>query len=92
MKVTKIIRERLRKDTTSSLRVEKNRTRVSIDNMLQEQLVDYGDVLVFEATPQALDSTISVIDVPPLSLKYDIAQVDGEVSLFEARLRKVSLW
>lgn len=92
MRITEILKEKLKKDNTSSLRLEKNRTRVSIDNMLQEQLTEYGDVFIFEATPQALDSTIAVIDIPPLSLKYEIVQVEGEISLFEARLKKIAVW
>lgn len=70
-------------------RLDKNRTRSSIESMLEEHLKNPGEVLVFEALPNALDHTISVIEEPPLNIKYDIVQIDE--TLFQASLKEIDI-
>ena len=70
-------------------KIDKNRTRSSIENMLIEHLKNPGEVLTFEALPNALDYTISVIEEPPLNIKYDIVQIDE--TMFQASLKEIDI-
>lgn len=92
LETVKILKGRFFKDNTSSLRIQRNRVRSSIELMLGEQLTHSGDCLTFEVRPQELNDAIAVIDKPPLSDKYYIVQSAESVSLFTATLKEVSVW
>ena len=86
MKSTKIILERLfNKDKSSGEHLEKNRVRNAIEDICKTYLLDFDDVLTFEALPGALDNTLAVIEEPDLVSKYDFVQVSQ--TLFQARLK-----
>lgn len=90
MKSAKILFSRLfTKDKTSGERLEKNRVRNAIENLCQTYLVDFDDILTFEALPSVLDSTLAVIEEPALTAKYDFAQVSE--TLFQVRLKDLGI-
>lgn len=73
MKTAKILLERLfSKDKTGGALLEKTKVRNAIESMCQVYLVDFDDTLTFEALPEALDSTLAVIEEPSLTSKYDL--------------------
>ena len=90
MKSFKTITDLLvKKDKSSSERLQKNRVRVAIENMCQEYLTDFNDVLFFEALPKALDDTIAVIEEPKLTTRYEFTQESDTV--FSGMRREVKV-
>lgn len=90
MKSIKILFERIFvKDKTSGERLEKNKVRNAIESLCQTYLLDYDDTLTFEALPNALDSTLAVIEEPALTSKYDFVQ-ESE-TLFKVRLKDLGI-
>ena len=90
MKSIKILFERVFvKDKTSGERLEKNKVRNAIESLCQTYLLDYDDTLTFEALPNALDSTLAVIEEPALTSKYDFVQ-ESE-TLFKVRLKDLGI-
>lgn len=90
LKTTELLIKKLTtRETVGGVRMENKRVTAGIEQMLQEYLQSSEDSLVFEASKSALDATLAVIDIPPLSLTYDIIQIDE--TLFEARLKEVEM-
>lgn len=77
------------KNKHNSNRLEKNKARAKIESMCDEYLTEPDDVLTFEVLPNAIDSVLSVIEVPPLSIKYDIIQI--EETLFQISLKEIDI-
>lgn len=84
-----LIKKLTTKENVGGVRMENKRVTAGIEQMLQKYLQNSDDSLVFEASESSLDATLAVIDVPPLSLTYDIIQIDK--TLFEARLKEVEM-
>lgn len=79
----------LKKEKKSSTLLEKNKVRSAIENICKEYLVDFDDVLTFEALPNALDNTIAVITEKELNSKYEFIQEDE--TIFSVRLRELDI-
>ena len=91
MKTAKILLERLfSKDKTGGALLEKTKVRNAIESMCQVYLVDFDDTLTFEALPEALDSTLAVIEEPSLTSKYDFTQISE--TLFQVRLKDLNMF
>lgn len=84
-----LIKKLTTRENVGGVRMENKRVTAGIEQMLQEYLQSSEDSLVFEASASALDATLAVIDIPPLSLTYDIIQIDE--TLFEARLKELEM-
>lgn len=78
-----------KKDKKGGTLLEKNKVRSAIENICKEYLVDFDDVLTFEALPNALDNTLAVITEPELNAKYEFYQ-ESE-TIFCVRLRELDL-
>lgn len=90
LKTFRILSDRfLSKGSNSVDRLEKNKVRNAIERVCLENLLDFNDVLTFEALPNALDSTLAVIEEPSLTKKYDFYQITA--TLFQARLKEISV-
>lgn len=79
-----------KKKKNNNALLEKNKVRSTIENMCKEYLVDFDDVLTFEALPTALDNTLAVITEPELNEKYEFYQEDE--TIFCARLRELDVF
>lgn len=77
------------KNKHNSNRLERNKARATIEDMCDNYLKSPDDVLTFEVLPNALDSVLSVIEIPPLSTKYDIMQMDE--TLFQISLKEIDI-
>lgn len=69
--------------------LEKSKVRSAIESMCKEYLLDYDDVLTFEALPNALDNTLAVITEPALTSKYEFGQLDQ--TIFCVSLREIDI-
>lgn len=78
-----------KKDKKGGTLLEKNKVRSAIENICKEYLVDFDDVLTFEALPNALDNTLAVITESELNAKYEFYQ-ESE-TIFCVRLRELDL-
>lgn len=78
-----------KKDKKGGVLLEKNKVRSAIENICKEFLLDFDDVLTFEALPNALDNTLAVITEPELNAKYEFYQ-ESE-TIFCVRLRELDL-
>lgn len=90
MRSVRILLNRLTaKDTSKDYKYNTNRAKNDIDELCTQYLVDFDDVFVFEVSPSVLDIVVNVIDKEPLSLKYDIMQVDE--TLFRVMLKDLRI-
>lgn len=90
MKTAALLREKFfTKNNASMARLEKNRTRIAIEALCEKNLVEFGDVLTFEALPNALNSTLEVIEERALTSKYEFEQVSE--TLFRVRQKEISI-
>lgn len=77
------------KKGTANIKLAQSRISDEIDLILEELLVDNIKEVVFEVNTKSLEHVIEVIDRPPLSEKYIIAQKDK--TLFSARVKAIEL-
>lgn len=90
MSTFSLLREKfLSRKKTNAVRLEDNKVRVAIENACREYLLDSGDVLTFEAQPNALDSTLEVIEEPSLTAKYEFYQISE--TEFQVRMKEFIL-
>lgn len=81
-----------RTKSSSTIRIERTRVRKTLEASLDSYLKSPGDIYVFEVDKSILDTMIAVIDQPPLSLKYNIIQLEEEGGrLFQAQLKVLDL-
>lgn len=90
MKVFEVLKDNMvKKDTSSSERLERNRVRASIEAMCEDRLKDSSDILTFEALPSAINDVISVLEEPVLAEKYEFAQISE--TLFQIKMRELDV-
>ena len=88
METLDILKDRyFKKDTTSSQRMEINRTRKAVEELCSEHLTDLNDIFQFEALPSCIDVVLVVIEQPQLASKFIFTQISETV--FEVRLREL---
>ena len=88
MRVFKKVSDKfLNKDKAPLENLEKNRVKTAIENTCAEYLLDYDDVLTFEATPTSIAYVIELIENDLLSNRYEYVQYTE--TLFKARLKEV---
>lgn len=93
LEVFKLIQKKYTKDNSSSERLQRNKVRASLEQMLSEQLTGSDDVLEFEVTKQnMLNDIIAVIDEAPLVDKYVIMQSPDTITIFTAREKEIEGW
>jgi hypothetical protein len=63
--------------------------RKAIEDLCDKYLLDFEDVLTFEALPKAINSTIEIITEKRFRDKYECVQI--EPTLFSIMLKEVEL-
>lgn len=90
MKVFEVLKDNMtKKDNSSSERLERNRVRATIESICEDRLKDSGDILTFEALPNAINDVISVLEEPVLAEKYEFVQVSE--TLFQIRMKELDI-
>lgn len=79
----------MRKDTSSSEKLEQNKVKATIEGLCDNYLSDSNDVLVFEALPSAIEDVISIFTTQSLSERYEYTQI--EETLFAIKLRELDI-
>lgn len=90
MKVFDVLKEKMvRKDNSSSERLERNKVRAAIETMCEDRLKTSSDILTFEALPNAIDDVIYILEEPVISEKYAYQQISE--TLFMIKLKELDL-
>lgn len=87
--ISLLVSKASKKDSTSHERLEKSKVRVAIESICEQYLVNFNDVLTFEALPSALDNTLELIEEQALTNKYEFEQISD--TLFRVRLKEVNV-
>lgn len=87
--VNLLVHKMTKKDNASHERLEKSKVRVAIESLCEQYLVNFDDVLTFEALPSALDNTLELIEEQVLTNKYEFEQISD--TLFRVRLKEINV-
>lgn len=78
-----------RRDNTPLERYEYNKVRITIESQCSKYLSFPDDVYYFEALPEAIDATLSCLESPQFTEKYEFTQETE--TLFAVRLKELDI-
>ena len=90
MKLFDALKENMmKKDNSAMERLERSKSRATIESLCEKYLVPSNDILTFEALPNAINDVVSVLEEPVIAEKYEFAQISE--TLFQIKLRELDI-